>query len=507
MAEPFDSYKKLRNQIAELDFEGSFAAAWAFSQYTQVKNFRFPDDVEKHASFSSTGYVQPFPWQLETIMREVVLHAADASRRDKSLKRWNTMSSIINSLRRLEDVIHEPILGPDNVLLELLRISHQQFPWQRNPTTRMVGRYYWIFKDAKIDEICRKLTGLSIDKIYAMGLGLWGLLTSKAFFPLPMQVDASIAITREEFESFFALCSTEVYEFRQIIKAGQRLDDTYAYDNRFLRASPLIRFRKAGRDFMACPLPTLLYWRFTSGLYYDLTAEPDFFNALGASFQGYVGEVFRRALEGKNLKCQAEEKYGPKGKPKDTVDWIILDSDAALFLECKSKRLSLSAKTNLVSRDALNKDIGILADAICQTYRTIEEYKADRYPSLRYDANRKIYPVIVTLENWYPLGLGVTAELDKQLKVKLAAANISENVLVEMPYSVASCDEIEELAQIVAQTGLAKFFDGKSAEKYRGWMIEGYIADAFKTERDATVDLFAETFDQILQPVRAVMPT
>ncbi|WP_423415659.1 hypothetical protein RLW55_04060 [Hyphomicrobium sp. B1] len=499
MTEAPASYKKFRKVISELSFEDSFAATWAFSQAKQLRNFSFPTDVERHPSFMEDGPRQPYPWQLETVLREVVLRGADVSVKGKSLKKWTDLANAVNALRALEDAIHEPILGADNVLLEMLRVGHQQFLWQQLPNRAMTARYYRIFKDPEIDALCEKTTRLSVHKIYAIGSALWGHYSSKAFLKLPWSSRNSV-ITNEDIVAFIELCGIEVYELRQIIRASHKLDDTFPYDNRFVRAWPLISFRKCGEEILACPLPTLLFWRFTSGLYYDLTCNDAFFNAFGASFQRYVGDVFARALAGTSLEARAEEKYGTKKKPKDTVDWTVLGADAAVFVECKSKRLSIDAKTNLVSREALERDLGILADAICQTYKTIAEYKADRYPTLRFDENRKIYPVVVTLENWFPHGQLVADEIERQLKIKLDEANIPRDVLVEMPYVLASCDEVEEVAQIIAQVGIRTFFERRQDERYRGWLLDSFISDAFGDERRVAVNLFAETYDEILQP-------
>jgi hypothetical protein len=501
MSEPFDSYKKFRNKISDLDFEDSFAAAWAFSQFSQAKNFRFPDDVERHHSFTSDGMRQPYSWQLETIVREVVLHASPTNRRGKTLKVWNDVAAVVNALRSLEDVIHEATLNNDNILLEMLRVAHQQFPWQVGVSTRLVGRYFRIFNVPEICSICQKLTGLSVVKIYAIGSGLWGLYFSKAFVKLPMEAAAK-GMTDEDLSAFFRLFSKELYALRQEMRDQHVVDDTYPYDNRAIRAHPLIRFRHGGEDYVACPLPTLLFWRFTSGLYYDLTADDDFFNAFGASFQKYVGDVLRCTMKDAEIKVLAEEKYGKKGKTKDTIDWLILDSDAAVFVECKVKRLSHDAKTNLVSRDALLKDIGILADAVTQTYKTISEYRNGKYPSLPYDKSLLVFPMIVTLENWYPLGQLFSDELERAIVARCKDSGISADLIKEMPYTIASVEEFEAAAQIIAKVGCKKFFSEKGDKKYEGWMLEGYMNDAFKAEKNASVDLFADTYDVILAPFR-----
>lgn len=501
MPEPFDTYKKFRNKISDLSFEDSFGAMWAFSQYTQIKGFAFPREVEKHQNFTPDGLHQPYCWQLETVVREVVLNSSPGNRRGKSLKRWADLAEVVNALRDLEDAIHQLTLNQHNVLLETLRIAHQQFPWQSRVTTRLIGRYFQVFSTPEIDAICEKLTGLTVRKIYAIGSAAWGILNSNAFIKLPMKSTIK-GISDDDLVAFFKLFSKEVYALRSKIKEQHEVDDTYAYDNRAIRAHPLIALRHGGQDFVACPLPTLLFWRFTSGLYYDLVAESDFFNEFGASFQKYVGEVLSRSLKGTKLTFLAEEKYRTKGKTKDTIDWLVLDGEAAVFVECKTKRLSLDAKTKLVSQDALLKDISILADAVVQVYKTISEYQAGKYPSLPFNEALQVHPMVVTLENWYPLGDPIGTELAKSVRDKLTSAGLSPDLVQKMPYTIASAEEFEIAAQIMAKVGCAKFFSQRGAQEYEGWMLDGYMSHAFKAERNEVLNLFNDAYDEILKPFK-----
>jgi hypothetical protein len=41
---------------------------------------------------------------------------------------------------------------------------------------------------------------------------------------------------------------------------------------------------------------------------------------------------------------------------------------------------------------------------VVQVYKTIVDYQGGQYPHFAYEAERKIYPVIVTLENWRMFG-------------------------------------------------------------------------------------------------------
>jgi len=499
MDETYEAYRRLKNAVAELSYEDCFAVAWGYSQFTQVKDFAFPSDIERHQSFTADGHSPPYAWQFETLIREIILNASETNTRRKSLRDWRTLAAVVNKLRDLEEQLHKCFVTPDNVLLETLRIAHQQFPWQQRITTRLVGRYYRIFNDPQVDTICRQVIGLPVHKVYAIGTLLWGHYLTSPFLAHPPRVTIT-GLNQDDFELFFAMAAKDLRVLRQEIARKHPLDDTFSYDNRFTRATPLIKLRKAGHWFVACPFPTILFWRFTSGLYYQLTSESSFFDAIGASFQRYIGDVLRRALPGERFALIPEEKFGPKSRRKDTIDWVVSTADAAIFIECKTKRLSLNAKANLIDRGAFEFDVDILADAIVQTYKTIKDYVADRYPSMNFKRDVAIYPVIVTMENWFPLGFALMGDLQKQVLRKLEANDIDQDVLSDMPYHIASCDEIEEAAQIIAAVGIRAFFDGRKAKIYEGWMIEGYMKHAFKKERKAAVDLFSETYEEILAP-------
>jgi len=498
MREINEAYRLLRRKISELSFEESFKAAWVFSQYRQVRNFTLPNDVEIHASFLENPLGQPYPWQLETIIQEVILHAGEVSRRNRSLCKWETLADVVNSLRAVEEKLHERV-APDAITHELFRIGHQQFAWQRRSMKRFVGRNYQIYSHPKIDDICKELTGLAVAKIYIIGAVLWQLYVDNSFLRLPL-TSSSEVVSQNELDTFLNLYSEEVYYSRQRIRSERpRIDETFTYDHRYIREIPLIRIRKAGVDFLACPLPTLLLWRFTSGLYYDLLDNPDFFNAFGCAFQEYIGRALARALEGTGISWLPEESYGTKKQPKNTVDWMLVDGDAAAFIECKAKRLTLKAKTTILSKEALSADIATLASYVVQVYKTFLHYKEGLYPSLPYNPERAVFPVIVTPEDWYPLGEAFWTMLNDEIRSQVAAEGLDGNIVDEFPITLASTEELEGAAQIIAAVGLRKFFSEYHSPKYAGWMLDRFMADAFSDQYKAVKDLFPETFDELIR--------
>jgi hypothetical protein len=264
-------------------------------------------------------------------------------------------------------------------------------------------------------------------------------------------------------QKFVAMCAMDIDDLRCRLKQDHKFDEAYEYSYSSLRSYPLIGFAGVKAGGLVCPLPTLLFRRFTSGLYYDLIDHPDFGNALGRSFQRYVGDVLTRANAGVGLRMIAEERYGPKAQRKDTVDWIAAEAGgAAIFLECKTKRLSLGAKSSLAARAGLEADIGVLGDAVVQLYKTIRDYRANQYKSLPFDAQRRVFPVVVTLENWFGFGPLMNTLLDRRVRERFQAIGLLENLLVEMPYTIIGCDELETAAQIWSRVGIVPLFSSPS---------------------------------------------
>src|SRR5713101_10111512 len=94
--------------------------------------------------------------------------------------------------------------------------------------------------------------------------------------------------------------------------------------------------------------PNVAFWRITTGLYYALKDENGFLTAFGQSFQDYVGEVLRHRISNNAMQVLGEAEFQVGRHRKDTVDWIIQQGDeGALFVECKTKRLTWASKSGL----------------------------------------------------------------------------------------------------------------------------------------------------------------
>ena len=175
----FEAYKPLRNVLRKLDLTDSFAVIRAYVCNRQF-NQDIPCDCEVHREYLSrqshterARLISEF--HLETLCREVILHATDLGRAEKSLKEWATLGRAINLLKNLEEVIACRYKSADIFIQELHRIAHRQFPWQESkPTAANITRYYMIYGHPPLNEIITVTTGLYLDELFLYGMTLLG---------------------------------------------------------------------------------------------------------------------------------------------------------------------------------------------------------------------------------------------------------------------------------------------------------------------------------------------
>lgn len=129
----FEAYKPLRNIIRKLDLTDSLAVIRAYLCNLQFDH-DIPSNYEVHPEYFAlqsreerVSLISEF--HLETLCREVILHASDLGRAENSMKAWTILGKAINQLKKLEEVIAGRYETTDLFLQELHRMAHRQFPW------------------------------------------------------------------------------------------------------------------------------------------------------------------------------------------------------------------------------------------------------------------------------------------------------------------------------------------------------------------------------------------
>jgi hypothetical protein len=485
----FDNYKKFRNRVAELAREDSLRVIWAYAQYLQA-NESIPSDIKVDPRFYEQKVERAWinEWSLSLLAKEVLLHSGATAKKGASLREWRTLADFINRINKLETEIYGVFGSSSNVLVELIRIAHRTFEWQGNgPNHRSIIRYHKIFDTPEISAICVRRYGLTVYEVMACGTAMLGHYLGSHMLRLPATSEIA-ELPVEKFEAFLAFVADDISSMKPKLKRDQQYNESFAYAYNSLRAQPVIYMCSGTTSIAVCPIPTLLFWRFTAGLYYDLISVPAFANLFGDSFQAYVGAVINAAAP--TLTPHEECKYSIGGHEKRSVDWIVSDDKKSiLFVECKTKRIRWEAKQKLNDTAALEEDIGFMASAVVQTYKAIKDCLDGYYPHFKIEAGVRVYPCIVTLEDWHMHGPIMYGMLRNLIQKKMAQEGLPSDYIAKMPYSIWPVDHFEIGLQVMNETPISTFMDGKLLDPdMQDWEWRPYMSSKFAGKRRALFD-------------------
>lgn len=498
-------YGKIRAQIRNLARRDSLAVIWAYSKYLQVNDFRLPRNIEIGQQLRDANPKQAVlaEWTLEHLAREVIRYADEEAHKGATLRQWGTLAGVANAFRDLEGEIYRDLVGGPNIHLELMRIMHRQFVWQQQRFDwPWIIRYYKIFNTPELGTHAEAATGLTIGQIYLIGLAYLGHFFDQPRWTKKVTVEIP-GLTAEHLERFLAFTCRPRAALAEKLRKEHVLDEGFAYRYSSLREFPIVEYSHGGIDEIACPIPTLLFWRITTGLYYSLRGESGFPTAFGASFQAYVGEVLQHRITAPSMTILPETEYHAGLNRKDSMDWIVTDGEtAALFIECKTMRLTWASKAGMADLTMLAQDVRKLAGAVIQTYKAIRDYRAGLYPHLAYLEARHVTPVVVTLEDWYCHGQYLPALLDEAVRAAMENAGLPVEWLADMPYAVISIDEFETAVGVTNSAGIDTFWRGKllDADKRR-WPYRSYCGDDFADAVAELPDLFHDEFEAMFVQV------
>jgi hypothetical protein len=158
----YKEYKPFRNYMRGFDLVSSLVDVWQYSLHVMDdKPLPAGYAVGKSSSVTSPIKEMIHPWDLEVLVREIVLNASDYGQR--SIKNWNDLAVAVNHMRRLDEASFA--LGKDpspDVMLELHRIAHRQFPWQMHKGMAPMMRVLKIFGEAAVEKIVTRELGMTM---------------------------------------------------------------------------------------------------------------------------------------------------------------------------------------------------------------------------------------------------------------------------------------------------------------------------------------------------------
>jgi hypothetical protein len=493
----YEKYKPFRNYMRKFDLVSGLVDVWRYS-LNVMEGQPLPADYAVGAGAMLKPLKEHFyPWDLDILAKELVLNAGKGG--DRSLKTWSHLAVAVNHIRQLEDAAYmDNGAEPPDVIFELHRIAHRQFPWQMSIGMAPMIRAFKVFGESAVEAIVVRELGMTVRQFLLLGAAVggsfrrkWGMSTNQDY--------AVLGISREASDAFFRRITCTAKQLKAETGKRQSYGRDWPYTWNPLEATPLVAFDPAFPDRVLCPIPRYLLRRASAGIFYDLVNLAGFDNPFGDSFQTYVGEVIRATCPAPRFTALAEESYYLGKSKMHGVDWVLSDSTGHLFIECKTKRLTLNART-LSDSVALDRDLDVMAKAIVQHYRNIGdalERKTRWVPN-----GLPIYPLVLTLEDWFIFSPRVAEKLRDNVCRLLAEAGIPEKVLVEMPYTIASAHEFEIVSQIMAQVGIFSVMAKKTSPEQQGLSLLPLARNDFSEEmRRINWRLFAQDWARMMPNV------
>lgn len=485
----YDLYKPFRNYMRTVQTVPALLTVYKLHQHLldgdpvpaqlQPTRFGLPVPINKHL----------FPWDLDVFAREIILNGDPHGK--NSFEDWNSVAVVGNFIRHLDDGITSRRDESYDVFRVMHRIVHFQFPWQRPPSSSSMVRYLKIYEGTTLEEIVVARFGMTMRQLYYLGLSMAGHFSGQPGFNITTDF-SQLGINPERGLAFMRRITSSLADLRAATRERQRYDEAWMYAWNPLYDTPLVGIEPAHPERTICPLPSLLLRRVSEGLFYNIKEDVGFQNAYGSAFQNYVGYVLR-TLCPEPFTVIEEQPYRVGKNLKHGVDWILQDDGASAFIECKTKRLRHDAKFG-ADDDQLVDDLDKMARGITQLYKNILDAQAGLTPWA--PTKKPIYPLVVTLEDWWLFTSSIHRRLNQLLEEHFVAEGLDLALLDAMPFTIASVDELEQALIAIAEEGVLPFFKTKTDQEHREWAVSPFTSHQYPAR---SADAHRKLFDEAWQ--------
>lgn len=455
----YSLYKPLRNKISKYyNLDQCLYLVWAYSR-NLLFNLPFPNDIEVITGYNpnenvNIRRVKGIPeFLLEFFAKEFIINCQNISTKKSILKREEFVEIVKYVKNDLYINLENLNITETDIFLDFNRKIHSQIKGQQSFDRETILRYYKIFSDEKLNLILQNKLELNAYQLFSI-VFIFFTWTSKYFKSKLPLISAIPNFSTEMFSKFLSHFSIKIEDAKDLLKSYQEINENLFYSYNPILATPIL----ISEDCFFCPNPLSIYWIIREGVYYQIVNEIGFSDAFGHSFEKYIGEVLHKCCNN-NISILPEAIYD---KPeKRTTDWLLVDNNSVMFVECKTKRLTLNSKTKLdlnLSKGILN-DLKILAKEIRKIYTTYLDFTDNKYPQPKFDSTKNTFLTIVTLEDWFiylnPL---ISNKLNELVQQSFIEKQMDINLIAKYPYTIFSAKDFEREIQIINSIGIAEYF-------------------------------------------------
>jgi len=335
--------------------------------------------------------------------------------------------------------IQDPFLGTKaGGIMTLVRIAYEQFPYQEK-LQYLIPRHIILYLESNppqlsldFDSAFHRMTGLTVKEFMMIGFIFYSAALAfhsfeRGFIENTQVTSLRPYVSPEKVDAFLAIAGADFQTFRNLRLEEEKVAPGLGrFTFNPLLSRPVV---KLPNGLLCVPVPRLLIYRITRGIYYDLLdahRQPQgnkFSDWFGYAFQQYIGILLREAF--------GNDKIYPEVAG---VDWLVILGDAALALECRSGRLPKKIRSRTDRTEVLEmvrRNIVDPAEKLPGKIRNVDK----GVPGIPTDKVKTYLPAIITYQEWYPTAL--TLDLARQELKRMNAEDFH--------FDLMSADDIEWL--------------------------------------------------------------
>jgi hypothetical protein len=469
------SKKRLTKLLGMSELEELTQLIWAVDAIQSgradkaIDFLRFPPDA---ASNRIDAQKAIHKWELETIFGERLRLPASLKKGRRSLKcnEFSSAANLVNALRKLEDSESGMLLKRRSVFEELHRISHRQFPWQRGYLN--VPHFYrsaFIYGHDECRGYFEATYDVDMDKFSLVGFGLFAAFYARPLISPKMSLEF-LGVSEDELVGACRLmvASTEKVsqEYEDLLKVMRADSLDTAYRPCVLRKFPIIEF-DAHNPRLRCPLPQLIIYRITNGLYYDIVGGGQrLLNEASDRFEQYSSEFIQAMMPA--FQVSRASRYVVGLRNFETPDIFVKSNGGVeVIIECKATKLSFQAQFGADLVSEADRGLREIAKGVFQIWRYISHVRLGYVSEAMSPAVRN---VVLTLDTWVMMSRDFNGEI---LAVARRLAEADPDISPEDMRPIIICS-IEDLEATFRRASEQNFLDALTAavqDRFSGWLL------------------------------------
>lgn len=420
-----------------------------------------------------------YKWELETL---ITLDLNTPKTREPiwagqplNVTQFTAVAETINLVRAIDEHESQGRIDVTNILLEMHRISHRQFAWQRGfKRTEDIYRYLYIYGQGECASYFEKTYGVSVLEFFTVAFGLCAY-HCHAPWQLRVRDMNVLKVSQVAIEKSLRLLSDDIWAVRRqstelLAKFEKNLNTKLPanYQPSYLRLKPIIRRALATEDQYIAPLPELIIFRATVGLYYDLqSGGTSVTNDANKRFDEYA----RRSIKAHcpDFEPAPAQKYYYRKNSVETPDILLKQREkiVAVF-ECKATKLTFEAQYSDSPVESAERGYSQIAKAIFQLWRFFSHV---RRGIIDLDVAPNAPAIVLTMDAWTQM----SGELRNALITEAAAiaADKDPEIIDEDKRQPVFCPikELDELLVVSNEEQLLAAFHAAIEVKYHGWSV------------------------------------